>query len=467
MTPAVEERDGVVLAPQPGPQERFLASSADIAVMGGAAGGGKTVGLLLEPLRHKDNGGFRAVFFRRTYPRIVKAGAMWDESEDLYSGLASPVKGDLYWRFPSGARFEFSHLQHEKDRFDYKGAQIPYIGWDQLEEFTEKQFWYLVSRNRSTCGVQPYIRATCNPVPEDDPTGGWLHGLLDWWIDDETGYPIEERSGVVRWFVRVDERLKWADDPSVLLAEHPELQPQSFTFIPATLEDNPILEEEDPRYRGKLMSMPRVERKRLLEGNWHVRPAAGEYFQRSWFGSLDEVPRGGERTRAWDLAATKEEREGSDPDYTVGLKVSYREDARYEFVVEDMVRFRGSPGEVERRVLSTASQDGRDVTVRMPQDPGQAGKMQARHYVRKLAGHTVETQTVTGDKTVRAGPASSQAEPQGDGETGNIAVVRGPWNDAFFQELERFPEGGHDDIVDTLSDAVDELSKETSEWWFA
>src|SRR5207253_1292413 len=125
---------------------------------------------------------------------------------------AQPNENEHFWRFPSGAKIKFSHMQYEKDRLSWKSAQIPLICYDQLEEFTESQFWYLVSRNRSTCGVAPYIRATCNPVPDDDEVGGWLCKLIAWWIDQETGYAIPERSGVIRWFVRrSDDKLEWRE----------------------------------------------------------------------------------------------------------------------------------------------------------------------------------------------------------------------------------------------------------------
>jgi predicted phage terminase large subunit-like protein len=83
--------------------------------------------------------------------------------------------------------------------------------------------------------------------------------------------------------------------------------------------------------------------------------------------------------------------------------------------------------------------------------------MQARYYVNKLAGFNVTTQRVTGDKVVRASPASSQAE------AGNIKIVRGPWNDAFFTEVENFPGKGKDDQVDALSDCIDELIAPSAE----
>lgn len=441
-----------VLAPQPGPQEDFLASRADIAIVGGAAGVGKTYALLLEVLRHHRNPRFFPVIFRRTYPRITQAGGMWDESTELYHGIAKANTRDHSWTFPSGSRLTFSHLQHESTRLDYKGAQIPLIGWDQLEEFTERQFWYLLSRNRSVAGIRPYIRATCNPVPDDDPTGGWLHRLLSWWIDDESGYAIAERSGVVRFFIRDDDTLVWADTPAEL-RERFDIEPQSITFIPGTLADNPILEAKDPSYRSKLQALPRVERERLLAGNWKIRASAGDFFRRSYFDVLEAAPTevvSRDRVRSWDLAASEAKLRKDDPDYTVGLRVSRTPGGL--FVVEHMERFREDPGKVPGAVKRVAKHDGKGYRVRLPQDPGQAGKAQAHYYTTLLAGWEVRTKPVTGDKTVRAGPASAQAE------AGNIAVVRAPWNEAFFRELEMFPNGGHDDIVDALSDAVDEIT---------
>lgn len=444
-------QDVRTLRPQPGPQEAFCASPADVVIYGGKAGGGKTYGLLLEPLRHRAVPGFRAVFFRRTYPRIVRAGGMWDESEELYEGLATPVRGDLIWRFPSGSRFEFAHLQHERDRLDWKGAQIPYTGWDQLEEFTEAQFWYLMSRSRSTCGVRPYVRATCNPVPPDDEVGGWLARLIQWWWDPKTGYVIPERCGAVRWFVREGDDIIWADTPEELTAEDPERRPQSLTFIEASLDDNPALEARDPSYRGKLMALPRVDRQRLLGGNWLVRATAGDYFQRGWFDMVGSAVRDGRAVRAWDLAGTRRTRTSSFSSWTAGVLTRRHDDG--SFTVEHVERFQGSPGEVKARVIHMAHQDGEDVVVRLPQDPGQAGKAQVRDFTAALSGFTVRAEPVTGAKTTRAGPASSQAE------AGNMRVVRGEWNEAFFRELEGFPEGT-DDQVDALADGMDELTRD-------
>lgn len=276
------------LRPQEGPQEKFLASDADIVIYGGAAGGGKSFALLLEPTRHIDNPGFAAVIFRSTTPEITNPGGLWDESSAIYAGNAEPRVGLLEWRFPSGARVKFAHLEHEQDKYNWQGAQIAYIGFDELTHFSAGQFWYLLSRNRSKCGVKPYVRATCNPDADS-----WVAELVSWWIDEETGYPIPERSGVVRWFLHYADRLHWADSyeecreigRDLHLADEDNL-PKSFTFIAASLDDNPALTEADPGYRANLLSQPNVDQERLLRGNWKIRVSDGSMWSPDCF---DEI----------------------------------------------------------------------------------------------------------------------------------------------------------------------------------
>ncbi len=434
------------IRPQPGPQEAFLATPADIAIYGGAAGGGKTFALLIEPLRHIAVEGFGAVVFRRTSTQIRQEGGLWDESARLYKLVGGrPREQRLDWRFPSGARVGFSHLEYERDRFNWDGAQIPLLGFDQLEHFTYRQFFYLLGRNRSTCGVRPYVRATCNPDPDS-----WLADFVAWWIDPASGYPIAERAGRLRWFLRLGDEIAWADSEEELLAEHGSgATPLSVTFIPARVTDNRVLLRRDPGYVAKLRALPTVERERLEKGNWKIRPAAGLYFRRDDFEIVDALPAGGRGVRCWDLAAT-EPQPGSDPDWTAGVKMMRAESGL--FFVEDVRRLRGSPLKVERAVKNTASADGKAVEIGLPQDPGQAGKAQAQRFVRALAGYNVRIRRESGDKITRAAPLSAQAE------AGNVKLLRGPWNDAFLAELENFPEG-HDDQVDAAAGAFDMLTR--------
>lgn len=262
----------MIIRPQPGPQEKFLSSSADIAIYGGAAGGGKTWALLMEPLRHIGNADFGAVIFRRETPQITNEGGLWDTSHKLYPFLnAHPTENPrLAWTFKSGASLTMTHLQLEKTVHDWQGAQVPLILFDELTHFTRKQFFYMLTRNRSTCGVRPYIRATCNPDPDS-----WVAELIAWWIGDD-GFPIAERNGVVRWFVVINDTIRWADTPEELVDLYgPESLPKSLTFIASSVYDNKILLEADPGYLANLKAQSMQEQMRLLHGNWKFRAEGG------------------------------------------------------------------------------------------------------------------------------------------------------------------------------------------------
>lgn len=436
------------IRPQKGPQEAFLSTPADIAIYGGAAGGGKSFAILLEPIRHLRNGKFGAVIFRRQSTDITKEGALWDESQEIYRAAGGESReGKLDWSFPSGASISFGHLEHETSIYNWHGAQIPLLAFDELTHFTRKQFWYMLTRNRSTCGIRPYIRASCNPDPDS-----FVAELVAWYIDQDTGYAIDERSGIIRYFVKLGDDLIWGEKPEQIMERHKDValaHIKSFTFIGSKVNDNKILLEKDPSYIGNLMAQSAVDRERLLKGNWKIRPAAGLYFQRSYFEIVEAVPANARRVRCWDLAATAAD-EGQTPDWTVGMRMS--RDTQGIFYIEHIERLQASPEKVERTIVNTATSDGVPVAIRIPQDPGQAGKMQAQYLTRKLAGFNVRTQRVTGDKVTRASPASAQAE------AGNIKIVRGAWNEAFFNEAENFPGKGKDDQIDALSDCIDELT---------
>src|SRR3974390_3306296 len=381
------------ISPLPGPQTEFLRTSADLCIYGGAAGGGKTVALILEPLRHVGRvRNFSAVFFRRTMPQITNPGALWDESLNFYPRVGgTPHVGVREWRWRRGGKIKFSHLQFETTVYDWQGAQITLICFDELTHFSAHQFFYMVSRTRWTCGVRPYIRATCNPDADS-----WVADFLSWWIDPASGHPIRERAGVLRYFVRIAEKIAWADRPEELMQDLLQGQelppgidpplPMSVTFIPATVFDNPALLRVNPEYLACLLSLPTLERERLLGGHWEIRPAAGLYFKREWCAVVDEAPADLDIVRYWDLAAT-EKTEFNDPDWTVGVKLG--RDRSGNYWVLDLVRARANPGDVEHLLLNTATQDGKRVTIGFGQDPGQAGKSQAQHLVRALGALTV------------------------------------------------------------------------------
>lgn len=444
--------EALVLRPQQGPQEEFLSSPADIAIYGGSAGGGKTYGCLLESLRHVSVPGFYAVFFRRTTPQIRNPGGLWDTSKRVYplaGGVA--VEQPLEWNWQSGARVKMAHLEHENTVEDWQGAQVPLFFFDELTHFKESMFWYMLSRNRSECGVRPYMRATCNPDPDS-----WVAKLIEWWINQETGYPIQERSGKLRYFVRVSDQLVWGDSPEEVLDKSPASSPndvKSLTFIPAKLEDNKILERADPGYRANLKAMTRVMQERLLGGNWKVRPVAGKVFPKTAVKMLDFPPDDVfGALRAWDLAATEPSEVNPDPDWTCGVKIGRRKNGR--FVILHVEYGRWGSQKVHETVEKTAEIDGRQVPIFIPKDPGQAGVDQANGYIRSLAGYRITCERETGDKETRADALACQWQ------AGNVDVVRGPWNDWYLALMDSFPtQGVHDDPTDASSSGFNRIVK--------
>lgn len=430
------------LAPQHGPQTEFLECNADIVIYGGAAGSGKTFAVLMEPLYHIHVPHFRAVVFRRNSTMVRNPGGLWDTSMQIYpnpriSGV--PKETTLEWDFPGQSTIKFAHLQYESDVLSWQGAQIPLIIFDELTHFSRAQFFYMLSRNRSMCGVRPYIRATTNPDADS-----WVRKFIDWWIDDDSGLAIPDRSGKIRYFIQINDEIIWGDKKKDLTEKYPGCLPKSFTFISASIYDNKKLLDADPGYLANLHALPRVERERLLNGNWNIKPAGGLYFQKGYFEIVDVVPSNRNAIRYWDRAATKKT-DTNDPDFTVGIKVE--KDINNILYISDMVRIQESPLGVQNIIKNTAIRDGVSVRIGIEEDPGQAGVVEAEHLTRQLQGFNVKRNRVTKDKVTRALPVSAQAE------AGNVKVVRAKWNDDFFRELENFPEGAHDDIVDALSGA--------------
>lgn len=445
----------LVLRPQAGPQEAFLSSPADITIYGGAAGGGKTYALLLEPLRHIDNPGFGAVIFRRQATQILSEGGLFDNAVEMYTPIGATMKQTPQPTaiFPSGAKVSFRHLGSDKEVHAWQGSQICLICYDELTHFTEHQFFYMLSRNRSTCGVRPYIRATCNPDADS-----WVADFISWWIGDD-GYAIRERSGKIRYFARIDGEILWADTREELAEKYGNEAVKSVSFIASSIFDNKALLEVNPDYIASLNALPVVERERLLKGNWKIRPAGGLYFKPEQTRIVKAVPdRIVAAARAWDLAATEITPEAKNPDRTAGVLMARMKNGQY--IVLDVIRRAANAADVRNIIRAAARTDRAQYhcnSIRIPQDPGQAGKAQAQSLVRELGGFKVTALPVSGAKTARAEPLAAQWQ------RGNVLLLEGPWNDAFLDELSGFPDALHDDQVDAASDAFAEVAV-THDW---
>jgi predicted phage terminase large subunit-like protein len=446
--------------------------------MGGPLGAvSKTFALLLEPLRHINNKKFRCVVFRRSYPQITQEGGLWEKSLELYGTIpgAVPLLGDLKWTFPSGATLSFAHLQHALSVINWQGAEVPLLCFDELTQFSEQMFFYMLSRNRSMSGVSGYVRCTCNPDADS-----WVADLIAWWIDQDTGYPIPERSGVVRWFLRVGDELDWADSKEELIERHRESLDayitedvsyddlvKSLTFIPANIYDNPILLQTNPAYLGNLLNLDPVEKERLLRGNWKVRAEAGKVFNRDWFGEVDAAPPGGIEVFFWDFAATAKKQGVSpggakkkDPDFTAGVSIRGHGIGRPFYITHSVAEQLG-PVQAEqlfkkqgRLFIERCKASGTLPIIRFELEPGSAARRDAIRLIKMFPGVDICAVAPSGDKLMRAKPMASQAH------AGNYFVVKGGWNNGYLQHMHHQPEWSHDDTMDASSGAHTELVKE-------
>jgi predicted phage terminase large subunit-like protein len=352
----------------------------------------------------------------------------------------------MKWSFPSGARVQFQGIELEKDLENFKGSQVPLIIFDEVSGFTERQFFYLLSRNRSSTGVKPYIRATCNPTSD-----GWLRSLVDWWIGPD-GFPIPERCGFVRWFVRRGLDMHWYDSREE--AEKiwgQDSMPKSATFIGATVKDNKKI---DPAYEANLKALPRLEMESLYLGSWDVKANAGSYFQSDWCEYVEpkDVPVAKSEMRAWDTASTEPSEVNPDPDYTAGVKMRLGEDGY--FYLMNVKRDRKRPQGVKKMMRDAAGTDGIKCVIGLPLDPGGAGKSVFEDHAKNLAGFKFKKCKTTKSKLERFEPFSSAAE------AGLIKIVKGDWNEYYIRELENFTGDGkgHDDMVDATSDVFNNLA---------
>jgi len=370
-----------------------------------------------------NNAGYAMMMFRRTMPQITNPGGLWDTAMKIYphAGAKSRLQ-PLGWHFPSGATINFRHLQYDSTVHEHQGAQYAAIGFDELTHFTQRQFIYMLSRNRSVSGIKPYIRATTNPDADS-----WVKRLLAPWVDDEhPEFPFPAAKW--RWFTVENDEIVWV---SREWRSVDGIAGKSLTFIPASIYDNKILLQQNPEYLANLRAQTFVEQQRLLYGDWKVRPEAGKVFNRSWFEVVDVVPAGMRLVRFWDFAATEKKLKSDDPDYTVGLLLGVHDGTYY---VVDVVKEQASPAEVKRLVKATASLDGGGVLVRWEEEGGSSGKHFSDELVVSLAGFDARPVRPTGDKVQRAGPVA-----------------------AMVSALHGFPDLPHDDEVDGLSGAFTEL----------
>ena len=242
LSPSLKEevKENVIFKPNEGPQMDFLAAGETDVLYGGAAGGGKSYAMLVDPLRFAHRGAHRALILRRSMPELRE---LIDKSRELYPKAFPGCKYrevEKLWNFPSGAKVEFGFLERDADVYRYQGQAYSWIGFDEITHLPTEFSWnYLASRLRTTDSeIVPYMRCTANPG------GSGAH-----WVKKRYISPSPPNESYV------------GDDGITR------------KFIPARLNDNPYL-AQDGRYEQMLKSLPPTQRKQLLEGNWEISEGA-------------------------------------------------------------------------------------------------------------------------------------------------------------------------------------------------
>ena len=230
----------VAFMPNEGPQTDFLAASEKDVLYGGAAGGGKSFAMLIDPLRYCHFAEHRALILRRSMPELRE---IIDKSRELYPKAFKGAKFkevEKLWQFPSGAKIEFGFLERDADVYRYQAQAYSWIGFDEITHLPTEFGWnYLASRLRTTNPELPtYLRCTANPG------GVGAHWVKKRYVEPSPeNKTFQGKDGLTR------------------------------KFIPARLQDNPFL-AEDGEYERMLESLPAIQRKQLLEGNWDISEGA-------------------------------------------------------------------------------------------------------------------------------------------------------------------------------------------------
>jgi predicted phage terminase large subunit-like protein len=292
-----------------------------------------------------------------------------------------------------------------------------------------------------------------NPEPDS-----WILDFVGWYLTPD-GYADYSKSGKVRWFITdEDGKMAWADDPDELKALYGnDVDPISFTFIAASIADNPVLCKMNPNYLSALKNLNRVDREILLYGNWFAVPESSGYFKRDWVDFVEpkDVPKLKKVIRSWDFASSLESEANTDPDFSACVKIGLGEDGYFYVLHAD--HFRDRPAGVLSKVLSYCELDGKNCPVGIPLDPGQAGRVAFEVYAKPLvqAGYAVKKMKTRKGKVERFLPFSNAAE------NNLVRIVKGNWNRDFIKELEAFDGESRrrkfDDIVDACSDSYNWL----------
>lgn len=373
-------------------------------------------------LKYVDVKGYSALILRRTFADLSLPDAIMSRAKVWLLGQPG-----VHWNgetktftFPSGATLTFGYLETEVDKYRYQSAQFQYIAFDELTHFSESQYTYLFSRLSRPEGmtVPLRMRSASNP-------GGVGH----------------------RW---VFERFVSAE------------RTNDAVFIPARLEDNPHVDQQ--QYRDALQKLDPKTRKQLEEGSWDALEP-GDFFDQGNFVLVDEPPlRFDMMARYWDFASTeKDTKKKKDPDATASCLmgiVHVPGDLARGIKPESMVYVldatedHWAAGDVPSRVGLQAREDGVTVAVRWEMEGGSSGAIASeRAFKPELAGFDADGIRSTGSKMERAKPYAARVAAR------KVYVLRRPWTKKWIEQHHQFPNVAHDDMVDAASGAFNFLTE--------
>jgi hypothetical protein len=308
----LELKDNDII-PQLGMQEEALMQDADILIVGGSRGGGKSWILLLDPLYDIYNPHFTAIFFRKETGELTKGGGLYDKASKIYQYLGSKATA-LKHTFPSGAILTFDHIQNEQEREvekRFKGLEVPAIYIDEIDQFSIGTFMKLMQSNRNSVGIRNRIIGTCNPNPKS-----WLRTFLDWYINED-GYIDSHKDRKTRYFyiygTNVTDIIWGSTREEVYEKAHHYIDKswnerfaesgltkldsiKSFCFIKGDLSENKILLRSQPTYYANVSQGGVEAIARNLEGNWNVSAEGDEMITRDQMEYLFNEERASERT---------------------------------------------------------------------------------------------------------------------------------------------------------------------------
>lgn len=455
-------------------QGAFLEHRAGEGGYGGGKGSGKTRALVLAPLYWIGEPRFRGLLLRREKAEADRT--LGAEAAKVYPKLGAEwIAGRRAWRFPSGAEIEINGCEHPKDVERYFGTpELSFLGIDQLEHFTREMFLGLMSCVRSSAGLPLLTRWTANP-------GGigqaWIVERYGPWVQPPPGAPYHDpqyagpyaQSGETLWFrttagdegrdIVCDldahepdcaaERLRMSApgpicEPGRPCALH---RPRSRTYVHAVISDNPFT--AGTTYETNLLSLDPVQRAQFLSGNWMLTAKPGDYFSRAFMPAIATAPALAFcRLRYWDRAGTEQSRARSGTAWTAGVRLALLTTGL--IVVEHVHRGQWDPGRVDQEIVATADADPPGTLLVIERDGGQAGVAQAYYDSRMLAGRDFLHVPPFKDKVTRMRPWSAQAR------AGNVALIKAPWNEAYWREHEGCP-GSIWDQIDSSAGGLIQL----------